>query len=131
MENADLRSKKGGAILPWVLVCGLLGLGGYGYWFGHRPVADELQKKEVELAKVGGEVQRAQTAANTAKADLEKAQDELKQAKTDLQQSAQQKDADSKLLDELKKQAGGGGDVEGANGQITLTMVDKVLFKSG
>jgi chemotaxis protein MotB len=131
MENADLRPKRGGVILPWVLVAGLLGLGGYGYWFGHKPVADELQKKDVELAKANGEVQRAQGAANTAKADLDKAQDELKQAKSDLQQSAQQKDADSKLLDELKKQAGGGGDVQGQNGQITLTMVDKVLFKSG
>jgi chemotaxis protein MotB len=130
MENPDLRSKKGGAIVPWLLVCALLGLGGFGYWYGHRPIADELQKKEVELAKAQGELTHLQTAANSAKADLDKAQDDLKQAKADLQQSAQQKDADAKLLEELKKQAGG-GEVQGANGQITVTMVDKVLFKSG
>jgi chemotaxis protein MotB len=132
MENAEVRSKKGGVILPWLLVLGLLGLGGYGYWFGHRPVADELQKKEVELAKVSGEVQRSQTAVNAANAERDKAQEELKQARADLAQSTAQKDADQKLLDELKKQVGAGsGDVQGGNGQITVTMVDKVLFKSG
>jgi len=130
MENNDLRPKKGGAIVPWLLVCALLGLGGFGYWYGHRPIAEELQKKEVELAKAQGELTHAQTAANAAKSDLDKAQDELKQARSDLQQSAQQKDADAKLLYELKKQ-GGGADVQGQNGQITVTMVDKVLFKSG
>jgi chemotaxis protein MotB len=131
MENDGvLVPQKRGVILPWVLVCGLLGLGGFGYFYGHRPVADELQKKEVELAKASGELQRAQAAANSAKADFDKAQEELKQAKSDLQQSTQQKDADSKLLDELKKQVSG-ADVEGQNGQITVTMVDKVLFKSG
>src|SRR5438128_5478546 len=107
MENADLRAKKGGAIVPWLLVCGLVALGGLGYWYGHRPIADELQKKEVVLVKASGELSRAQTAVNTVKSDLDKAQDDLKQVKADLQQSAQQKDADAKLLEELKKQSGG------------------------
>jgi chemotaxis protein MotB len=118
------------SIVPWALVVFLLGLMGWGYWAGHRPVADELQKKEVELAKATGDAQRANATANQAKTDLDKAQDELKQARSDLTKSAAQQDADQKLLDDLKKQVGN-ADIQGANGQITVTLVDKVLFKSG
>jgi chemotaxis protein MotB len=129
-ETIAVVPKKSAVIVPWLLVAALLALFGYGYWVGHKPMAEQLQKKEVELAKATGDVQRAAAETNTAKAELDKAQGELKMVRSELAHSAQQQDADQKLLEELKKQVGG-ADVSGQNGQITVTMVDKVLFKSG
>ena len=56
---------------------------------------------------------------------------ELAKAHEDLSRSAAQKAEDDKLLNDLKAGVAGGGAVEGSGGQITVTLVDKVLFKSG
>ena len=129
-ETIELGSHAGAIALPWILLSVALALGVAGYLRVHRPLAEELEHKDVALAKAGAELERANAASNSAQGELQKLQDELKQARLDLAQSAAQKDADTKLLDELKRQAGA-AEVKGMNGQITLTMVDRVLFRSG
>jgi chemotaxis protein MotB len=126
------RTSSAGVIAPWLVAALAAGAGGYGYFAVHRPLAEEVRQKDAALNKAAVDVKRSGDAALAAQNDLAHARDELQQARTDLAQSAAQKDADQKLLDDLKKQVGaGGGDVQGGNGQITVTMVDKVLFKSG
>jgi chemotaxis protein MotB len=129
-ETIEFKSHAGAIALPWILFLLVLALGVAGYLRVHRPLADELEHKNLVLAKANADLEHANAANSNTQGELQKLQDELKQARTDLQQSAASKDADSKLLDELKKQAGA-AEIKGANGQITLTLVDRVLFKSG
>jgi chemotaxis protein MotB len=118
--------ERGSAWLPWLLFLAALGGGGYLYWTVHRPLLEDAHKKDAsiaELTKLAADAKRDADAARTAQAELQKAQDQLKQA-------ASQKGEDDKLLAELKKQLGD-ADVKNAAGEITVTMVDRILFKSG
>jgi len=125
--------KKRSVVLPWFLFLSTVGGGGYLYWTAHRPLVDAMGKKEqsiAELTKLAADARRDADAAKAAQTELSKAQDQLKQAQADLQRSATQKSEDDKLLAELKKEVHG-AEVEGAAGTITLTLVDRILFKSG
>jgi chemotaxis protein MotB len=119
------------SIVPWVLLLAVLGGTGYAYWTLYRPLAEELEKKQAEANRLALEQKRAGDTASAAQADLQNARDELKRAKEDLVRSASQQTEDQKLLEKLKKEVGGGADVQDAGGQITVTMVDKILFRSG
>ncbi len=126
-------AKKRSVVLPWFLFLSTLGGGGYLYFTAHRPLVSALESKEAsvaDLTKLAADARRDADAAKAAQADLVKAQDQLKQAQADLERSAAQKSEDDKLLDELKKEVHG-AEVQGAAGQITLTLVDRILFKSG
>jgi chemotaxis protein MotB len=120
--------KRGRVVLPWLLFVGTAGAAGYFYVTAHEPLRDDLRKKDAtiaDLTKQAGDAKEAQ-------AELEKAKADAKQAKEDLARTAAEKGEDDKLLDRLKKEVGGGGaEVAGAGGQITVTMVDRILFRSG
>jgi chemotaxis protein MotB len=123
------------AVLPWLLVIALAGGAGYGYFALYRPLDERADRKEAQAADLEQKLKQARAevdAAKAAKADLQKAQDDLKQMREDLARSAAQKSEDDRLLAELKKEVGAGGaEVNGDAGRITVTMVDKILFKSG
>jgi chemotaxis protein MotB len=133
-ETISLDDKKGGSVvLPWILFLGTLGGAGYLYWSVHRPLLEDAHKKAAaiaDLTKLAADAKKDADAARAAQADLQKTQDQLKQAQDEIAKSASQKSEDDKLLAQLKQQLGG-ADVTGAAGAITVTMVDKILFKSG
>lgn len=124
---------RGSVVLPWILFLGTLGGSGFLYWTHFRPLADDGHKKDAaiaDLTRLAADAKKDADAARAAKDELQKAQDQLKQAQADLARSASQKSEDDKLLAQLKQQLGG-AEVNDAAGQITVTMVDKILFKSG
>jgi chemotaxis protein MotB len=136
-EIADLKPRRR-STLPWVLVVLLLAGGGAFVALAHAPLVSalrdrdaslEAQKQVVAQNKAKVAELEAQVAAQRAELDGLKAQ--LAQAKEDLSRSAAQKAEDDKLLAELRREVAGDGGVEGAGGQITVTLVDKILFKSG
>jgi len=125
--------KRRSVVLPWLLFLATAGGAGYLYWTVHRPLVEDGHKKDTaisDLTKLAADAKRDADAARAAEAELKNAQDQLKQAQADLARSASQKSEDDKLLLELKQQLGG-AEVKDAAGQITVTMVDKILFKSG
>jgi len=129
-----LDEPKRRSVVPWVLLALALAGGGWGYYAGYRPVAEEAREKGETVSELTRQLREAKVeaeVAKAAKAELQKTQDEMKQMREDLEHSAAQKSADDKLLDQLKKEVGGGAEVAGAGGQITVTMVDRILFKSG
>jgi chemotaxis protein MotB len=126
--------KRRPVVLPWLLFLAVTGLAGYLYWTVHRPLLEDAHKKDAALAdltKVVADAKRDADAARAAQDELQKTQEQLKQMQSDLARSAEAKSEDDKLLAQLKKEVAGAGDVQGAAGQITLTMVDRILFKSG
>ena len=132
-ETINLDERPRGSVVPWLLFVATLGGGGYLYWTQHRPLEDQLDQRDstiAQLSKLAADAKKEADQAKAAQANLQKTQAELKQAQADLQRSAAQKGEDDKLLAELKQQANG-AEVKDAAGQITVTMVDKILFKSG
>jgi chemotaxis protein MotB len=128
----DRKPKR--AIVPWIIA--ILALGGSGYFFFavHQPMADQARQKDATIAELTKMASDAKADAEKVKAltaDLAKAQDDLKQVRDDLAQAAAHKADDDKLLERLKKEVGGGAEVNGTGGQIMVTMVDRILFKSG
>jgi chemotaxis protein MotB len=126
------EAKPRRVVLPWLLFLATLGGGGYLYWTVYRPLAEDVHKKDESigsLTKMAADAKRDADAARAAQAELQKAQDQMKQMQADLAKSAEQKSADDKLLDQLKKEVGS-AEVQNAAGQITVTMVDRILFKS-
>jgi chemotaxis protein MotB len=124
------EKKRGGAIVPWLLFVLLLGGGGYLYWTQHRPLEAAAEKSAAELADAKKQLDAAKKDAQQAKDDLAAAKKQLEQAQGDLVRSSAEKSEDEKLLSQLRTQMAG-VDVEGSGGAITVTMVDKILFKSG
>jgi flagellar motor protein MotB len=135
IELGEIGHSTGQVVLPWLLFLSALGGSGYLYWTMHRPLADEARKKDAtifDLTRMAADTRRELEAAKTAKGQLQATEDQLKQAREELARTAAQRAEDGKLLDQLKKEVGtGGAEVKGAEGQITVTMVDKILFKSG
>jgi chemotaxis protein MotB len=132
--DLDVVPRNRPVVLPWLLFLAMTGLAGYFYWTVHRPLLEDAHKKDAALAdltKVVADAKRDADAARAAQEELAKTQEQLKQTQSDLAHSAEQKSEDDKLLAQLKKEVAGAGDVEGSAGQITLTMVDRILFKSG
>jgi chemotaxis protein MotB len=133
-EIVDLDARKPRGFLPWILFAVALAGGGYVYFGMHRPLVEEAHSKDATVADLTRQLRDAKLeakVAKTAQAALKKAEDDNKQMREDLARSSAQKADDDKLLDQLKKQAGSSADVQGAGGQITVTMVDRILFKSG
>lgn len=132
-DDTLLATRSGrGSVAPWLLLLLVLGGAAYAYATLHVPLQAELGKKErsiVELTRRSTEDKREAEAAQTALAEVKT---QLEAAREELTRSAAQKDEDTKLLAKLKSEVGaGGGEVEGAGGKITVTLVDKILFKSG
>ncbi len=124
--------RRRSVVLPWLLFLLVAGGGGYLYWTAHRPLAEQAAAKDATIAELTRTLADARKEADAAKAQLADAQAQAKQARDDLARSAAQKAADDQLLARLKQEAAAGGaEVAGAGGQITVTMVDKILFRSG
>lgn len=116
--------KKKGGWFPWVLA--LIGFGtAAGIFLGlYQPVA-----KRDRAAATDAQEQKKQLAA--AKEEADKMRAEMGGLREDLAKSTAQKAQDDKLLEQLKKEMGAGGaEVTGEGQRITVTMVDKILFKS-
>jgi chemotaxis protein MotB len=127
----ELKPRR--TVLPWFLLLGTLGFGGYLYWTVHRPLLEATQKKDTaiaDLTKVVADAKRDAESAKATQSELAEAQDQMKQLQAALAKSTEQKGEDEKLLAQLKKDVSG-AEVQGSAGQITVTMVDKILFKSG
>jgi chemotaxis protein MotB len=125
--------KRRAVVLPWLLFLAVSGLAGYLFWTVHRPLVEDARKKDAviaDLTKVVADAKRDADAARAAEAELSKTQEQMKQMQSDLARSTEQKSEDEKLLAQLKKEVAG-AEVQGAAGQITLTLVDRILFKSG
>jgi chemotaxis protein MotB len=129
------KKKQRSVILPWLLFLAALGGFGWFYFAVHNGLAMDCAKKDGEVAAAKAALAAAKQEADTAnasKVDLQKAQAEVKQAREDLSKSSAQQAEDQRLIDQLKKDLGSGGaDVNNAEGKITVTMVDKILFKQG
>ncbi len=121
-------------IVPWLIALLALGGAGWLYFGAYRPLQEQGESNASKMSGLEQKLREANStvdAGKQVKADLQKAQDDLKQMREDLARSAAQKSEDDRLLGELKKQLGEGGEVADAGGRITVTMVDKILFKSG
>jgi chemotaxis protein MotB len=128
MDTEFVRPRRGRVILPWLLFIATAGAGGYYYVTAHEPLRDDVRKKDSTIADLTKQVGDAKV----AQAEFEKAKEEAKSAKEELARTAAEKGENDKLLDRLKKEVGSGGaEVAGAGDQITVTMVDRILFKSG
>jgi chemotaxis protein MotB len=128
MDTEFVRPKRGRVVLPWLLFLGTAGAAGYFYVTAHEPMREDLRKKDATIA----DLTKQAVDGKAAQAELEKARADAKQAKEDLAKTAAEKGEDDKLLDRLKKEVGSGSaEVAGAGGQITVTMVDRILFRSG
>ncbi len=127
--------KRRGSVLPWLLLLVVLGLAGYAYSTLHQPLLEEMSKKNaaiLDLTRRYEEAKREAESAKEAKEALQLAEEQLKHARDDLARTSAQKDEDARLLAQLKSEMGtGGGEVDGAEGKITVTLVDKILFRSG
>lgn len=130
-ETIMLDEKKRAPVVPWLLVLALLGGGGYLYWAQHRPLEATAEKSAAELAEAKKQLDAAKKDAQAAKDELAAAKKQLEQAQGDLVRSSAEKSEDEKLLAQLRQSMAAGADVEGSGGAITVTMVDKILFKSG
>jgi chemotaxis protein MotB len=132
-ETFTLEPKRRGSVVPWLLLLVILGGIGWLYATMHRPLVDELAKKDATIATLNGKLAEAQKQADGAqavRAELDKTQKQLEQMQADLARSATQKSADDQLLTQLKQQLAG-AEVQDAAGQITVTLVDRILFQSG
>jgi chemotaxis protein MotB len=121
------EGKRKPAIVPWLLFIGTLGLSGYLYWTHYRPMADDARAKDASIAnltKLAADAKKDADAAKAAQAELAKTQDQVKKMEGE-------KSEDEKLLAQLKEQVAGAAEVQNQAGQITVTMVDRILFKSG
>jgi chemotaxis protein MotB len=131
-ETIELGEPRS-AFLPWFLFLAVLAGAGYGYWTQHRPLAEELQKRDralLDLTKLAADTKRELDEQKAANEVLEHTKAQLKDAQDQLQRGAAQKAEDDRLLEQLKKEVGG-AEVKGSAGQITVTLVDRILFKSG
>ena len=121
-------------MLPWLVA--LVGFGAAGGIYAGiaRPAAERERHATAEAAEAKKALDQAKKdaeAGKLAQAELDKKSEEMKGLKDDLAKSAAEKADDQKVLDKLKKELGEGGEVKGEGAQITLTLVDKILFKSG
>jgi chemotaxis protein MotB len=134
LDEAQTKARgRSSVVLPWLMFFAVLGGAGYLYWTVHRPLLEDGHKKDAaiaDLTKVVADAKRDADAARAAQAELQQKDAQLKQAQADLVRSTAANTEDQKLLDQLKQQLGG-AEVKGAAGEITVTMVDKILFKSG
>ncbi len=132
--NYMMDPKPKRAVVPWIVTIAALAGGAYFYLAVHLPLVEQGRQKDAtiaELTKIAGDAKRDADAVKSLTADLGKARDELKQVREDLAQTAAHKADDDKLLERLKKEVGGGAEVNGTGGQISVTMVDRILFNSG
>ncbi len=123
-------------IVPWALAAGALALAAAVFFGTARPAIEREQRMRKEAAAAAlqlDEARRVAAGAKDAAAELEKLRAESAKLRDDLAQQREDQAVDSKLVEQLKTEVGTGkgAEVEGDGGRITVTMVDKILFKSG
>lgn len=121
--------ERGGGtiVLPWLLFLATLGGAGYLAYKVHWPLMQEAKQKDQSIAQL----MQANRTLRATEEELQKARGEVERMQADLQRSASQKAQDDQLLAQLKKDLGDAEMSQDAAGQITVTMVDRILFKSG
>jgi len=121
-------------VIPWVVAVAGFGAAGGIYAGMLRPAQQREQHAVAEVAeakKALVEAKKDADAGKAAQAELDKKSEENKGLRDDLAKTVAEKADEQKVLDKLKKELGDGGEVKGEGAQITLTLVDKILFKSG
>lgn len=137
-----LTPKPKSSFLPWVVAGGATVAAVAIFFSIARPATDREHAATAKATQLQAELDQARAALATAKAneaELQKARDESsklrdesEKLKDDLAKSTASKAADDKLVDQLKQEVGkGGAEIKGEGERITVTLVDKILFKSG
>jgi chemotaxis protein MotB len=134
-DSTELVMKEPGVVsrmLPWLFAAAALGFSGYLYAMVYRPLADAERKQKVELREQSALLRDAKRESDELRADLHRVQGEAEKAQKDLAHASASHEEDSKLITQLSEAAKQGEvEVSGQGGNITLTMVDKILFPSG
>ena len=131
------KRSSGARGLGYVLVLAMLGGAGYYGYSEVRSAKDEAKNAETQLQAVSARIARAESAAMAASADLMRSQKELAlsaESLAEAEEAARTKEAAATELEgKLKSllEDGQGEVLKGADGRLTLQLVDKVLFKSG
>jgi chemotaxis protein MotB len=128
-----LQPKPKTSWLPWVVTLLVAGGGATYAVMQHQNHVDEARKTQAALVEAQNAAKTAIEREQAAQKALDDAKASLTTAQADLEKSSTQKTDDDKLIAQLKGELGGGnGDVAGSGGgAITVTMVDKILFKPG
>jgi chemotaxis protein MotB len=153
-DLVELKSKRGGVVLPWVLFAVAAGALAF-VWFGvHVPASMEHRGAAEQLEARAGEAEAAKSALATATTELEtlrgenavlvEAKDELTTKVTALEQqrdqlaesiaskaaelATAQKKLESSLADEIKS---GGVSIKKYGGELVIGVADRVLFERG
>jgi len=138
-ELTPAQRAAGGGFAPWaivLLIAALAGFGGY-YMMQKRSLAEEsLADLQTELELVKDRAAESESHAFAARAELARAQGQLtetRQGMTTLEQRMREK---SRAAEELAARLEGivgkdQGEVLSENGQLTLRLMDRVLFRSG
>ncbi len=124
--------RAGGSVAPWVVTMVVAAAAGFvGYY-----LFDSLQAKKHELSEVRGELATTRKQAASAEdralesaAELGRTKDKLSGLKERIEEKAAAAD---ELATRLEKLVGKEGELKrGANGELTLQLMDKVLFRFG
>jgi len=123
---------RGGWVAPWVVTMVIAAAAGFAGYYQF----DSLQAKKHELAEMRGElattrkqVASAEDRALESAAELGRTKDKLSGLKERIEEKAATAD---ELATRLEKLVGKEGELKrGANGELTLQLMDKVLFRFG
>jgi chemotaxis protein MotB len=131
-DPAVLQPKPRTSWLPWVVTLLVAGGGATYAVMQHQNQVDEARKNQAKLVEAQNAAKAAIEREQAAQKALEDAKASLTSAQASLEKTTAQKTDDEKLIAQLKGELGSSnGDVAGAGGAITVTMVDKILFKPG
>jgi chemotaxis protein MotB len=129
-KSSEVESARHVSVLLALLLVIAAAGAAYFYFTEHQPLVEELRRNNAALGAAGHATDEAKAqlvAALASNAELQRAE---AQAREDLARAAAQRTADEALLAQLKKEVGG-AEVKSAEEGITVTLVDKILFKSG
>jgi chemotaxis protein MotB len=133
------RKRAAAGVAPWVfmlMVVAVAGFGGY-YMFQKQGMAEEtLADARAELTAVKERAAQSEDNAIAARAELARAQASLNDTRVGMSALEQRMKEKTQAADELASRLEGivgkdQGEVVRENGQLTLRLLDRVLFRSG
>jgi chemotaxis protein MotB len=135
-ERVRIEEKRGGGVLPWMLLAIVIGAVIAGVLYIGLPMQAQLRDVEAEHAKALSELATMRNIVDILKNDRDSTEAErarllsvLEQKSAELQAvSKAQEELERKLQSEIKK---GEVLVSAINGQLTVDVSDKILFESG
>ncbi len=126
------RAPRGGSVAPWVVtmvVAAAAGFAGYYQFDSMQAKKQELSEIQSELVTARKHVADAEDRALESAAELGRTKDKLSGLQDKIEEKAAAADELATRLEEL---VGKEGELKrGANGELTLQLMDKVLFRFG